>query len=73
MKKFKIVLQKEEEGGYSVSVIGLPGCFTQGDNVRDALSNAREAIECYIEGLAKDGLRVEDLPKAEVRTLAVGG
>ena len=56
--KYKIVLEKEEEGGYTVHVPALPGCHTQGDDVDDALRNAKEAIECYLESLKKDGLPI---------------
>lgn len=56
--KFKIVLEKEAEGGYTVFVPALPGCHTQGDTIEKARENAREAIECYIESLRKDGLPV---------------
>lgn len=51
--KYKIVLDKEEEGGYTVHVPALPGCHTQGDNIEEALTNAKEAIECYLESLKK--------------------
>ncbi len=54
--KYKIVLEKEQEGGYTVHVPVLPGCHTQGDDIEDALKNAREAIECYLESLKKDGI-----------------
>ena len=56
MVKYKIILENEEEGGYTVHVPALPGCHTQGDNVEDALKNAKEAIECYLESLKKDGI-----------------
>ncbi|WP_199221083.1 type II toxin-antitoxin system HicB family antitoxin [Coraliomargarita sinensis] len=39
----------------------LPGCFIAGDSYEEALANAREAIECYIEGLLEDG---ESVPQA---------
>jgi predicted RNase H-like HicB family nuclease len=51
--KFLVVLEPAEEGGYNVSVPALDGCFTQGDTEEDALSNAKEAIACYLEGLEK--------------------
>ena len=56
--KYKVILEKEEEGVYSAYVPALPGCHTQGDDVEDALKNAREAIECYIESLKMDGLPI---------------
>ena len=51
--KFFVVLQPAEEGGYNVEVPALDGCFTQGATEEEALSNAKEAIACYLEGLEK--------------------
>jgi len=28
----------------------LPGCFSQGENFEEAISNIKEAIELYLEG-----------------------
>jgi predicted RNase H-like HicB family nuclease len=33
----------------------LPGCFSGGDDVDEALANAPQAIAVYAEALAKDG------------------
>jgi predicted RNase H-like HicB family nuclease len=33
----------------------LPGCFSAGDDVDEALRNASDAVELYAEELAKDG------------------
>jgi predicted RNase H-like HicB family nuclease len=33
----------------------LPGCFSAGDDVDEALRNAGQAVELYAEELAKDG------------------
>ncbi|HAO23274.1 MAG TPA: HicB family protein [Desulfobacteraceae bacterium] len=51
--KFNVILEPAEEGGFNVTVPALDGCFTQGDNEKEALDNAREAILCYLEGLEK--------------------
>ncbi len=51
--RFNITIEKAEEGGFNVKVPALDGCFTQGDTVAEALTNAKEAIACYLEGLAK--------------------
>ena len=45
--KYKIVLLQSEEG-YSVSVPGLPGCWSQGDTEQEAIENIREAIIEYM-------------------------
>ena len=47
--KYRVQLVPEEEGGYSVGVPGLPGCYSQGATRADALANVREAIALYLE------------------------
>ena len=44
----------------------LPGCITEGDTIKDALANAREAIAVYIESLQERGEPVP--PSGEVET-----
>jgi len=51
--KFVVMLEPAEEGGFNVSVPALDGCFTQGETEEESLKNAKEAILCYLEGLAK--------------------
>ncbi len=46
--RYKIALQRSEEG-YSVSVPGLPGCWSQGDSEEEAIANAKTAIREYLE------------------------
>ena len=48
-RKYIVLLFEEAEGGYSVEIPELPGCFTEGDTVEEALANAREAIACYLD------------------------
>jgi predicted RNase H-like HicB family nuclease len=45
--KYKIALQKSEEG-FSVSVPGLPGCWSQGSTEAEALENIQDAIHEYL-------------------------
>ena len=49
-----------DEVGYWVEVPALPGCFTDGRTVEEALSNAREAIELYLSVLIEDGRPIPD-------------
>lgn len=51
--KYKIALRKSEEG-YSVSVPGLPGCWSQGATEEEAIRNIRDAIQEYL--VARDQL-----------------
>lgn len=59
MLLYRFILRKEPEGGYTVIVPSLPGCITYGDTLEEALKNAKEAIELYIESLKEHG---EDVP-----------
>jgi predicted RNase H-like HicB family nuclease len=71
MSKYRIVLQPDEDGGYNVIVLGLPGCFTQGETKKEALANAREAIECHLASLRNDGIKPDYLPKASIAVVSV--
>ena len=72
-RRYTIILHPEpEEGGYSVSVPALPGCHTQGDTLEEAIANAKEAIRCYIEGLALDGEAIpEEIERPQMVTVDV--
>jgi predicted RNase H-like HicB family nuclease len=60
---FTVILEREEDGGYHAFCPTLKGCHTQGDTVDEAMANAREAIELYIEDLRATGayIPVEDI------------
>lgn len=45
--RYKIALRQSEEG-YSVSVPGLPGCWSQGATEQEALENIQDAIQEYL-------------------------
>lgn len=45
--RYKVALRKSEEG-YSVSVPGLPGCWSQGATEAEALENIEDAIREYL-------------------------
>ena len=67
--KYTVVLVPEEEGGYSVEVPALPGCYTQGETREEAIAMAKEAIELYLESCKAHN---EPLPKeAGVESLVV--
>ncbi len=60
MHNYKILLQKEPEGGFTVTVPVLPGCITYGENLDEAMEMAKEAIELYIEELQERGEQIPD-------------
>lgn len=61
---YKISLHQSEEG-YSVSVPGMPGCWSQGDTEKEALDNIKDAIREYL------AVVVEQLKDADVREVEV--
>lgn len=62
--KYRIALHKSEEG-YSVSVPGLPGCWSQGTTEQEAVESIREAIREYLS-VVDDQLRGEEIREIEV-------
>jgi len=55
-----VVIHKDEGSAYGVTVPDLPGCFSAGDTIEEAMANAEEAILCHLEGILLDG---EDWPR----------
>ena len=47
--KLKVLLQPDLDGGFSASIPALPGCHSQGDSLKEAFSNIREAAELWME------------------------
>ena len=58
--EYSVVVHQAEEGGFWVDVPALPGCYSQGETVDEALASVREAIGLYLEALRDDG---QDVPK----------
>lgn len=44
-------MNKNETGGYTVTVPAIPGCISEGNSWDEALANIEEAISGYIETL----------------------
>ena len=68
--RFNIILEPDEDGGFSVTVPALDGCFTQGETEEEAIKNAKEAILCYLEGLEKVN-QIKSKPKTIIREVDV--
>jgi predicted RNase H-like HicB family nuclease len=64
--KLQVVLQKSEEGGFTVFVPALPGCISEGTTRELALANIREAIELYLEPTEDDRDFGEDVELLEI-------
>ncbi len=59
-RRYTVIVEKEEEGGYHVFCPTLPGCHTQSETIEEGIQNIREAIEPYLETLVEDGLPIPE-------------
>ena len=48
----------DEQHAWGVDVPDIPGCFSAGEDLDDAMAMAREAIEGHLEILAEDCARI---------------
>lgn len=55
MMRYPVVIHKDPDSDYGVTVPDLPGCFSAGETSDAALHEVGEAIECHVEGLLMDG------------------
>lgn len=51
---FPIAIHKDPGSDYGVTVPDLPGCFSAGSTIDEAMLMARDAIELYLESLTED-------------------
>lgn len=58
--KYTAIFEPAEEGGYIVTVPAIPGCVTQGENLKDAKKMAKDAIRLCLETMRDLN---EEIPK----------
>lgn len=49
VRKFNVIIEKDEDGWYVSEVVGLPGCHTQGKTIDELIDRTKEAIRAYLE------------------------
>ena len=52
--RYPVIIHKDRGSDYGVTVPDLPGCFSAGETLEEALGNAEEAILTHVEGLLLD-------------------
>jgi predicted RNase H-like HicB family nuclease len=50
-----VIIERQPEGGYLVSVPALSGCYTEGRTLEEAYEMAADAIRAYCSSLRKHG------------------
>lgn len=62
--RYKVALHHDVEG-ISVSVPGLPGCWSEGNTEGEAIENIRDAIRDYLTAV-NEALEESDVREIEV-------
>jgi predicted RNase H-like HicB family nuclease len=62
-------IEEAEEGGYIVRFPSLPGCFTQGETLEEAMAMGKEVLGLYLSVLKDDG---EAIPKEKKSLIRMG-
>jgi len=62
--RYRIAVHESDEG-FSVSVPGLPGCWSQGASEAEAVENIKDAIREYLT-VVDEQLRGEEVREVEV-------
>jgi predicted RNase H-like HicB family nuclease len=66
--RYPIILHTDDNKQFGITVPDLPGCFSQGNSVENAVDNAREAILFHAKGLVSEKQSVP--PPSEIVDLA---
>lgn len=53
---YTVKIHPAAEGGYWAEVPALPGCLSQGESLEEVTASVRDAMECHLAGLVRDGL-----------------
>ncbi len=62
--KYPVTLEAAPEGGYVVEIEDLPGCYSQGETVEEAIEMIEEARRLWLEVAYEDGLDIPE-PRGE--------
>jgi antitoxin HicB len=68
---FSVILEPQEEGGFTVLVPALPEVVTEGDTEQEALANAEEAIRAIVAYRREHGIAIPVDAPPEIRRVTV--
>jgi predicted RNase H-like HicB family nuclease len=63
--KYTVILESQEEGGFTARCVEIPGAISQGETKTEALENVKEAIGLILEVFRED-LESQSRGKGEV-------
>ena len=64
---YPAVFEKEKSGGFSVYFPDLQGCYTQGDNIADAISNAEDVLNLWLYDLEEKCAEIT--PPSDIKSI----
>lgn len=67
--RYAFVIEKTETN-FSAFVLDLPGCVATGSTIEEVEEQIRDAIECHIEDMKKDGEKIPQ-PSSSVEYIEV--
>ena len=70
-RTFAVVLEPEEEGGFTVRVPALPEIVTYGKDEQEALAMAQDAILLVLEDMAARGEPIPAAASPRIREITV--
>jgi antitoxin HicB len=72
MKKYRVILKSDDDGGFVAECPELPGCVSEGRTRAEAKRNIADAIQGYLESLKKHGVSIPPA-RYEETTVTVKG
>jgi len=69
--KFKVRIERDEDGWHVATVPALPGCISQGKTEAEARKNIKEAIKLHLSCLAEEGVPIKPEPHVKEVTVTV--
>ena len=70
-RKFAVVLEPETDGGFTVRVPSLPEIVTYGQDEKEALAMAADAIRLVLEDMTERGEPIPPAPTPRIREVTV--
>jgi antitoxin HicB len=70
-RKFVVVLEPEEGGGFTVRVPALPEIVTYGQDEAEALAMAEDAIRLVLEDMTERGEPIPPTPTPRIREITI--
>ena len=70
MAGIKVVIHNAEEGGYWAEVVGMPGCYSQGETIAETKANIRDAAMGWMESQLAMALRKIQRDRGSVKHTA---